>query len=170
MLTATLLGVPGAVRVVVGPLKQQSAPSRARHVSSGIMLGPPCSSHHSAPPSHVTNSALAPLALRTSSIASTSSGPVPSPLISATFLLFKPSLPRATPRPRTGFNGWRGATHPPLPPTSLALLSGSPPALGSPRAVRAPARGREPPQGRASPTRSASPPQPPHLGRGPPPP
>src|SRR5271155_3820190 len=84
MLTATLLGVPGAVRVVVGPLKQQSASSRVRQVSSGIMLGPPCFSHHSAPASQVTNSAFAPLAFMTRSIASTSSGPVPSPLISAT--------------------------------------------------------------------------------------
>ena len=96
MLTATLLGVPGAVSVVVGPLKQQSASSRALQVSSGIMLGPPCFSHHSAPASQVTNSALAPLAFRTRSIASTSSGPVPSPLISAT--VFKiGSLPACDP-------------------------------------------------------------------------
>src|SRR5271156_319231 len=84
MLTATLLGVSGPVRVVVGPLKQQSAFWRVRHVSSGTMLGPPCLSHHSAPASHVTNFALAPLFFSTRSIASTSSGPVPSPLISAT--------------------------------------------------------------------------------------
>src|SRR5690242_16747001 len=85
MLTATLRGVSGAVRVVVGPLKQQSDSSRILHVSSGIMLGPPWVSHHSAPASQVTKRAFAPLAFRTRSIASTSSGPVPSPLIRATF-------------------------------------------------------------------------------------
>src|SRR5689334_19060595 len=84
MLTATLLGLFGVEGVVVGPLKQQSAASSFLQVSSGIMLVPPCFCHHSSPPSHVTNLTLAPLAFTTRSIASVSSGPVPSPLISAT--------------------------------------------------------------------------------------
>src|SRR5712691_9471895 len=87
MLTATLFGVPGMGRVVVGPLKQHSDSSRIFHVSSGMKLGPlPLFSHHSAPASHGTYSALDPLAFSTKRAASTSSGPVPSPLMSAIFM------------------------------------------------------------------------------------
>src|SRR5258708_4306761 len=88
MLTATLFGLFGVLGVVVGPLKQQSAASSFLQVSSGIMLGPPCFSHHSSPPSQTTNLTLALLAFTTRSIASMSSGPVPSPLISATVFKF----------------------------------------------------------------------------------
>ncbi len=85
LLTATLFGVPGIGRVVVGPLRQQSEVSRIFHVESGMKLGPLCFSHHSVPASHWMNSARVPAALRTDRVASTSSGPVPSPLITATF-------------------------------------------------------------------------------------
>src|SRR5437870_600864 len=85
MLTATLFGVPGRGIVVVGPLRQQSESSRTRHVSSGMKVAPFSLLHHSDPASHMTSSNLAPLALITARVASTSSGPVPSPLMTATF-------------------------------------------------------------------------------------
>src|SRR5712692_3764680 len=86
MLTATLFGVPGRGIVVVGPLRQQSESSRTRHVSPGMKLSPFFSLlHHSHPASHLTSSTLAPLASITARVASTSSGPVPSPLMTATF-------------------------------------------------------------------------------------
>ena len=86
--------VPGVGSVVVGPLKQQSEESRIFHVSSGMKLGPlPVLSHHSAPASHWTNSAFTPLAFTTSIMASTSSAPVPSPRIRATFFMGAPSKP-----------------------------------------------------------------------------
>src|SRR5579862_3358663 len=84
MLTATLLGEPGVQGVVVGPLKHASEASRTFQVSSGTREGPSCFSHQSRPASHCMNSALVLVALRTVSIACTSSGPVPSPRIRAT--------------------------------------------------------------------------------------
>src|SRR5579875_3263178 len=84
MLTATDFGEPGVQGVVVGPLKHAFVSSRILQVSSGIKLGPPFLSHHSIPASHWINSVSVPVAFMTVSIASTSSGPVPSPLISAT--------------------------------------------------------------------------------------
>src|SRR2546427_8079473 len=86
MLTATLFGVPGRGIVVVGPLRQQSESSRTRHVSSGMKVPPFFSLlHHSDPASQLTSSTLAPLTSITERAASTSSGPVPSPLMTATF-------------------------------------------------------------------------------------
>ena len=84
MLTATLLGDPGVHGVVVGPLKHASEESSIFQVSSGTRVCPqPCLSHQSNPASQLTNSELVPVAFITSSIASTSSGPVPSPRIRA---------------------------------------------------------------------------------------
>src|SRR2546427_13275203 len=86
MLRATLSGVPERGTVVVGPLRHQSEPSRPRHVSSGMKVSPFFSLlHHSDPASQLTSSTLAPLASITERAASTSSGPVPSPLMTATF-------------------------------------------------------------------------------------
>src|SRR5688572_18648466 len=83
MLTATLLGAFGTGTVVVGPLKHASDSSSSFHTSGEMYELPPFFSHHSDPASHGTSSTLELQAFRTLVIASTSSGPVPSPLITA---------------------------------------------------------------------------------------
>src|ERR671919_2057411 len=83
MLTATLLGALGFGIVVVGPLKHASLFSRRLQTSGEIYEFPPSFSHHSDPASQVINSILELHSLSTFIIAWTSSGPVPSPLITA---------------------------------------------------------------------------------------
>src|SRR6185503_6918356 len=83
MLTATLLGAFGTGTVVVGPLKHASDSSRSFHTSGEMYELPPFFSHHSEPASHGTSSTPELQAFKTLVIALTSSGPVPSPLITA---------------------------------------------------------------------------------------
>src|SRR5665648_73596 len=85
--TATLFGAPTIPGVVVGPLKHASLFLSISQVSSGIRESPPCFSQYVEPASHMMNSTSVPAALHTDTIASTSSGPTPSPLIIAAFLL-----------------------------------------------------------------------------------
>src|SRR4029078_1025905 len=89
MLTATLLGASGFGTVVVGPLKQASEDFRVSQTSFEMYELPPFFSHHSDPALHVINSTLVLHDFRTLIIASTNSGPVPSPFIIAAFLLLK---------------------------------------------------------------------------------
>ena len=83
MLTATLLGASGLGIVVVGPLKQASLFSSSFHTSGEIYELPLFFSHHSDPASHVIRSILELHSFNTLIIAWTSSGPVPSPFITA---------------------------------------------------------------------------------------
>src|SRR5262245_11811211 len=83
MLTATLLGAFGTGTVVVGPLKQASDCSSSFQTSGEMYELPPAFCHHSDPASHVTSSIFELQAFKTLIIALTSSGPVPSPLITA---------------------------------------------------------------------------------------
>src|SRR2546427_9553461 len=86
MLAAPLFGVREGGNVVGAPWGQKWDPSGPRHVSSGMKVSPFFSLlHHSDPASQLTSSTLAPLASITERAASTSSGPVPSPLMTATF-------------------------------------------------------------------------------------
>jgi hypothetical protein len=87
MLTATLLGALGVGIVVVGPLKQASEFSKSCHTPSEIYELPPLFVHHSDPASHGINLIFELHASRTFTIASTSSGPVPSPFIITADLL-----------------------------------------------------------------------------------
>ena len=87
MLTATLLGAVEVGIVVVGPLKQASEFSRRFQTSSEIYELPPFFFHHSDPASHGTNLIFELHSFSTWIIASTSSGPVPSPLIITADLL-----------------------------------------------------------------------------------
>src|ERR1041385_6647892 len=89
MLTATLLGAFGTGTVVVGPLKQASDSSSSFHTSGEMYELPPFFSHHSDPASHCTSSTFVLHAFKTLTIASTSSGPVPSPLIIAAVFFAK---------------------------------------------------------------------------------
>src|SRR4051794_7449891 len=81
ILTATLRGAFGFGIVVVGPLKQASLSSSNFQTSWEIYELPPTFCHHSEPASHGINSTLVAHAFNTLIIASTSSGPVPSPLM-----------------------------------------------------------------------------------------
>src|SRR5918911_3534217 len=86
ILTATLRGAFGFGIVVVGPLKQASLSSSKSQTAAEIYespLPPLTFCHHSDPASHKTNSSWVPHAFNTLTIASTSSGPVPSPRITA---------------------------------------------------------------------------------------
>src|SRR5919202_3372727 len=87
MLTATLRGAFGFGIVVVGPLKQASLSSSNFQTSLEIYESPPIFCHHSDPASHWIKSTLVSHAFITLIIASTSSGPVPSPLMIAAVLL-----------------------------------------------------------------------------------
>src|SRR5438093_2189223 len=89
MLTATLRGAFGTGTVVVGPLKQASDSSSSFHTSGEMYEVPPFFSHHSDPASHGTSSTLELQTFKTFIIALTSSGPIPSPLITAAVLLAK---------------------------------------------------------------------------------
>jgi hypothetical protein len=73
--------------VVVGPLKQASEFSKSCHTSSEIYELPPLFVHHSDPASHGISLIFELQASRTFIIASTSSGPVPSPFIITADLL-----------------------------------------------------------------------------------
>jgi hypothetical protein len=88
MLTATLRGAFGIGTVVVGPLKQASDSSSSFQTSGEIYELPPVFCHHSDPASHGISSILELQAFKTLVIALTSSGPVPSPLITAAVLFF----------------------------------------------------------------------------------
>src|SRR5690606_3501310 len=94
MLTATLRGAFGTGTVVVGPLKQASDFSRSFHTSGEMYELPPFFSHHSDPASHGISSTVELQAFKTFVIASTSSGPVPSPLITAAVLVAKSAKSR----------------------------------------------------------------------------
>src|SRR5919106_5331257 len=83
MLTATLLGALGVGIVVVGPLKHASLFLRRFQTSGEIYEFPLFFSHHSDPASQVINSVLELHSFSTLIIAWTSSGPAPSPLITA---------------------------------------------------------------------------------------
>ena len=87
IVTATLLGAFGFGTVVVGPLKQASDEFSRSHTSFEIYEFPPFFSHHSEPASHFINSILELQEFKTCIIEFTNSGPVPSPLIIAAFLL-----------------------------------------------------------------------------------
>lgn len=87
MLTATLLGADGRGNVVVGPLKHASESSKICQTSSDTYVIPPAFFHHSDPASQSTRSIPEPHSRSTVIIASTSSGPVPSPLIIAALLV-----------------------------------------------------------------------------------
>ena len=86
--TATLLGASGTGIVVVGPLKHASAPSRTEMVPSGMYDASllPFLSHCSDPASHSTISDWTLHSLRTRSMDPTTSGPIPSPIMTAAVL------------------------------------------------------------------------------------
>src|SRR5437870_13902543 len=83
MLTATLRGASGNGTVVVGPLKQASDSSSSVQTSGEMHELPPFFSHHSDPASLGTSSTWELQAFKTFVIALISSGPLPSPLMTA---------------------------------------------------------------------------------------
>ncbi len=87
--TATLLGAPGTGIVVVGPLKHASTSSNVFIVESGMYDTSflPFFSHCSDPASQNIISACKLHSFRIPVIASTISGPIPSPFIIATFFV-----------------------------------------------------------------------------------